>query len=200
MNDHVHLLIYDINDNISTIIQSLKLRYSIYFNKKYERTGHLFENRFKSRVIESAAYLRTVVRYIHKNPENAGLQPYVNTSYNEYLCNEKIINSKYVLKLFGDDKKTAIENFIYFHNNFVKSKKDDLEYECIRRISDEEAINIIKKISNEDNLMNIQKYSKENKYQVISKILEIEEITKTQISRITGICTKTIKNIEKNSK
>ena len=63
MNNHVHFVIYDKNDNMSTAIQSLNVRYSIYFNKKYDRIGHLFENRFKSRVIENEKYLRTVSVY-----------------------------------------------------------------------------------------------------------------------------------------
>lgn len=76
MNDHVHFVIYDKNENVSIAIQSLNVSYSSYFNKKYERTGHLFENRFKSKTVDSSEYLKSVVRYIHKNPENAGLKPY----------------------------------------------------------------------------------------------------------------------------
>ena len=77
---------------MSIAIQSLNVSYSSYFNKKYERTGHLFENRFKSKVVDSTEYLKSVVRYIHKNPENAGLKSYEWTSYYEYIYKYKLIN------------------------------------------------------------------------------------------------------------
>ena len=46
MNNHVHMVLYDKNMQLSKIIQSLAIRYATYFNKKYERVGHLFQNRF----------------------------------------------------------------------------------------------------------------------------------------------------------
>lgn len=57
MSNHVHLLIKDKNDSISKIMQSLATSYAIYFNKKYDRIGHLFYNRFHSKCVEDLAYL-----------------------------------------------------------------------------------------------------------------------------------------------
>ena len=89
MPNHIHLVINDMNNNLSTFMQSLNVSYINYFNKKYERVGHLFENRFKSMTIEEEVYLKNLVRYIHKNPENAGINKYYEwTSYNEYLTNK----------------------------------------------------------------------------------------------------------------
>lgn len=196
MNDHVHFVIYDKNDNISIVIQSLNVSYSSYFNKKYERTGHLFENRFKSKAIENEGYLKNVVRYIHKNPGNAGLKRYEWTSYNEYLYKEKLINKDIVIKIFGEDKDSSINNFKYFHKNYSKYQDYDKEYELLTRISDEEAIEIIKNIIKEENPLKIQQYDKIKKEKVVMKILKIEGITKEQMSRIIGINRKTIRNIE----
>ena len=53
MTNHVHLIIYDKNDKLSKIIQSLAITYSPYFSKKYEKTGHLFQNRFLSKEVET---------------------------------------------------------------------------------------------------------------------------------------------------
>ncbi len=199
MNDHVHFVIYDKNDKISIVMQSLNISYSSYFNKKYERTGHLFENRFKSKAIESEGYLKNVVRYIHKNPENAGLKRYEWTSYNEYLYKEKLINKDMVIKAFGEDKESAINNFKYFHKNYSKYQDYDKGYELLTRISDEEAIEIIKNIIKEDNPLKIQQYDKIEREKAITKILKIEGITKVQISRIIGISRKTIGKIENES-
>lgn len=196
MNDHVHFIIYDKNENVSVAIQSLNVSYCSYFNKKYERTGHLFENRFKSKIVEDISYLKNLVRYIHKNPENAGLKPYEWTSYNEYIYNEKIINKNIVLKLFGNNFNDSINNFKEFHKNYYKYQDYDRGYEFISNITDEEAIEIMKDILKQENLLKIQKYSKEEKYEAIAKILKIEGIKKEQISRIIGINRKTIRNIE----
>lgn len=197
MNDHVHFVIYDKNENMSIAIQSLNVSYSSYFNKKYERTGHLFENRFKSKTVDSSEYLKSVVRYIHKNPENAGLKPYEWTSYYEYLYKEKLINKNMVLKVFGEDINEAINNFKYFHKNYTKYQDYDKGYELLTHITDDEAIEIIKNVIMEQNLLRIQQYDKEQKEKAIMKILKIEGITKVQIARIIGISTKTISKIEK---
>ena len=199
MNDHVHFVIYDKNENMSIVMQSLNVSYSSYFNKKYERTGHLFENRFKSKAIESEEYLKNVVRYIHKNPENAGLKKYEWTSYNEYLYKEKLINKEIVLKAFEENINNAINDFKYFHKNYSKYQDYDKEYELLTRITDEEAIEMIKNIVKENNPLKIQQYEKNEKKKAVIKILKIEGITKVQISRIIGISTKTICKIEKES-
>ncbi len=199
MNDHVHFILYDEMQNMSTAIQSLNVRYSTYYNKKYERTGHLYENRFKSKIVENVEYIRNLVRYIHKNPENAGLEAYRWTSYKEYLYKPKLINSDTVLKLFGDNKEEAIRNFKEFHNNYYKYQDIDKDFELLARISDEEAFKIIQDLIQEKNPLKIQLYSKEKRYKVIEKIIKIEGIKKEQIARILGISRKTIRNIEKNS-
>ena len=198
MNDHVHFVIYDKSENISTAIQSLNIRYTEYFNKKYERTGHLFENRYKSYAINDEEYLKNVVRYIHKNPENAGLKPYEWTSYYEYFKKTKLINPTIVLNFFGCDYNQSINNYIEFHNNYIKNQDIGKNYEMITKITDDEAIQIIKNILKEDNLLKVQNYIKEEKYNAIHKIVKIDGITKQQISRIIGVNRKTIGRIEKS--
>ncbi len=73
MTNHVHLTIYDKMDELSKILQSLTISFSSYWNKKYERIGHVFQNRFSSRNVETAEYLINLCRYIHQNPNKAGI-------------------------------------------------------------------------------------------------------------------------------
>lgn len=194
MRNHVHLVLYDKNNNISITMQSLNISYSNYFNKKYERVGHLFDNRFKSHVINDEEYLKNVIRYVHKNPENAGLKPYIWTSYYEYVNNNmQLINPKMVMKVFANN----IENFKLFHIKYNKSQDYDKNFEMVKKIQDDDAIEMIKDLINEDNLMKIQNYDKEKKREVLKKILEIQEITKKQISRILGISLSTIDRLKK---
>ena len=73
MSNHVHLLLQEGEVKLSEIIKRLAISYAYYFNKRYERSGHLFHNRFKSEPVEDEAYLVTVINYIHQNPVRAGI-------------------------------------------------------------------------------------------------------------------------------
>lgn len=72
MPNHIHLEIKDENQKLSQIIHSMATSYANYFNRKYQRVGHLFENRFQSRNVENSYYMLNLVRYIHLNPIKAG--------------------------------------------------------------------------------------------------------------------------------
>jgi len=74
MTNHVHLLMTPHTDRaISRLMQSLGRRYVRYFNYKYARTGTLFEDRFKSSIVQDTEYLLTCLRYIELNPVRAGI-------------------------------------------------------------------------------------------------------------------------------
>jgi len=195
MPNHVHFIIYDENNSLSKIMQSLNISYTIYFNKKYERTGHLLENRFKSKIIDEESYLKNVIRYIHKNPENAGIKKYYPwTSYHEYISNKNgIVDKEFILNIFLNN----IDDFKTFHQNYNKSQDFGQNYEMINKIDDEEAIKIMKQIAKEDNLMKIQNYDVYERHKIIKEFIKIEGIKKVQIARILGINRKTIERIGK---
>ena len=69
MTNHVHLLIETGRVPLSRIMQGLQLRYTGYFNKKYNKVGHLFQGRYKAILCDRDAYLLELVRYLHLNPE-----------------------------------------------------------------------------------------------------------------------------------
>ena len=195
MPNHVHFIIHDLNDNLSLMIQSLTVSYSYYFNKKYERSGHLFENRFKSKIIEEQSYLKNVFRYIHKNPENAGINGYyLWSSYNEYMeKNNDLVDKQFIMNLFYND----IINLKIFHEKYNKNQDITKDHEMISKLEVEEAIRIMKEISKENNLKKIQNYNTEKKHEIIKKFIKVEGIKKIQIARILGINRKTIEKIGK---
>ena len=90
MDNHVHLIIKE-SERISLSIQRISISYIYMHNRKYGRTGHLFENRFKSHCIEDNAYLLNAIRYVHQNPVRAGLvnliADYKWSSYRAYIEN-----------------------------------------------------------------------------------------------------------------
>ena len=72
MDNHFHLLILSGRQKISKFMRCLLTGYALYYNRKYRRRGHLFQNRFKSILCEKEPYLLELVRYIHLNPLRAG--------------------------------------------------------------------------------------------------------------------------------
>src|SRR6267142_3533919 len=68
MSNHVHLLIETGRVALSKIMQGLQLRYTGYFNQKYNKVGHLFQGRYKAILCDRNAYLLELVRYVHLNP------------------------------------------------------------------------------------------------------------------------------------
>ncbi len=73
MPNHFHLLVRTLSMPLSTFMCRLLTGYSNYFNRRHKRSGHLFQNRFKSFVVEDQLYLLELVRYIHLNPVRAGI-------------------------------------------------------------------------------------------------------------------------------
>lgn len=69
MPNHYHLLLTPVSEEaVSHFLQKLSTSYSMYFNKKYERTGTLFEGKFKSQLANEDKYLKYLFSYIHLNP------------------------------------------------------------------------------------------------------------------------------------
>ncbi|PHS58163.1 MAG: hypothetical protein COB17_03995 [Sulfurimonas sp.] len=73
MTNHYHLLIETKQHNLSKVIQFLNDKYAKYFNKKYTRTGHLFQGRYKSYPLFDDAHFWIVVKYIERNPIKASM-------------------------------------------------------------------------------------------------------------------------------
>ena len=73
MSNHFHLLVMEKDWKIAEVIKSLASSYVYYYNKKNERIGHLFQERFKSEPCNDMEYFTTLLRYIHQNPVKAGI-------------------------------------------------------------------------------------------------------------------------------
>ena len=75
MTNHIHLLIAEMDESISNIVKRLGGAYASYFNKRRNRTGPLFEGRFRSEPVNESEYFVTLLHYIHYNPVKAGMVP-----------------------------------------------------------------------------------------------------------------------------
>ena len=89
MSNHIHILLKVHGKEIGDTIKPLAVSYALYFNRKYARSGHLFQDRFKSEPVNDINYFVTLLRYIHQNPLKAGIVPHVAdyewSSWKEYI-------------------------------------------------------------------------------------------------------------------
>ncbi|SKC55845.1 transposase [Maledivibacter halophilus] len=194
MDNHFHLLLKEDKEPLEQIMRRIGGSYVYWYNKKYERIGHLFQDRFKSEPVETDSYFLTVIRYIHQNPLKAGItrniEEYKWSSSREYLRTPKIVDKNDVLKIFDKDAVKALELFIKFHNKFNDDKCLDIK-EKKKRISDDELRQIIKNKFNIE-AWTLHKESKEKRKIMLKKLLKIEGVSTRQLARVTGVSTNII--------
>ena len=136
MSNHVHLLMFSGSQGISKFMRRLLTGYAVWYNRKYHRTGHLFENRYKSIVCEEEAYLLELVRYIHLNPLRGGIvknmeeldrYPWsghgvlIGSSRNDWQERD------YVLRQFSETKGKAVRAYRRFmEEGIAQGRRNDL--------------------------------------------------------------------------
>jgi REP element-mobilizing transposase RayT len=132
MSNHYHLLVETPEPNLSMTMQWLNVSYATYFNRKHNRSGHLFQGRFGAILIEADAYLHHLSRYIHLNPVRAGIieapGKYRWSSYPAFVGEQispKFLRTERLLCNFGKNKKEAQKNYREFVEGVdIKNVKD----------------------------------------------------------------------------
>ena len=183
MENHVHLLVHDLEGNTSQMMKKIGVSYSGYYNRKYERTGHLFQDRFRSELIEDEAYLLTVFRYILNNPVKAGISPassYEWSSFSQYDRQDSFVDTTVFHELIG-----GYQSYLAFME--VEDDADCMEYESEKQKHDDEwAKRIIKAYLNAESGTVLQSFDRAKRNEAI-RYLKQKGITNRQIERITGV-------------
>ncbi len=196
MSNHVHLVMQIEDTDLSRFMQSLNIRYTSYFNKKYNRSGHFFQDRFKSKCVENQKYFLDVCRYVHQNPEKAGIcqtKDYHWSSYHEYIGKEKIVDKHILLHYFNENiddfkKFTLLENS---DNQF-----DFLEFELETNFTDEGLKDFIVKKFKINNINEISKFNDEELEKVVEIFKNMQYTSLSQIARVTRISRWNLKMIK----
>ncbi|WP_066055743.1 transposase [Robertmurraya korlensis] len=187
MDNHVLLLVKEVDETVSVFIKRICSSYVYWYNMKYDRCGHLFQDRFKSEVVETRAYFFTVLRYIHQNPLKAGITGNVLdskwTSIGEYLYQSTVVDTRFVLSLLSEDRETAVQLIARYMNE----KNDDLCMEDMAkvRLSDNDVNEYLRTIGITSNSM-LQQMSRGERDTVIAMLMKLKGTSIRQISRITG--------------
>lgn len=187
MDNHVHMLLEEDEYDISSTMKKISSSYVFWYNKKYQRCGHLFQDRFKSEPVNSETYLLTVLRYIHRNPIKArmtsNLRDYKWSSYIEFINENTIVEKEFILDMFSNNKNNSIDVFEKYHTEM--NEDTCLDIEDNKRLSDKE----IKSILNENdiNFNEITSFDKVSRDEMLRELKKINGSSIRQISRITGI-------------
>ena len=189
MDNHIHLLIKEGKESIGNTMKRIGVSYVSWYNRKYGRCGHLFQDRFKSEVVESDEYLLTVLRYIHQNPVKSGktesIVDYRWSSYGEYIGQNKIVEKDFITSIFNEEEAKFIAKF----ENFMNTEVDDhgTKMNEIKRMTDEETKKIIQKVADVKIPAELQNIEKRKRNEILRKIKAIEGISTRQMARLTGI-------------
>ncbi|MGR6836625.1 transposase [Syntrophomonas erecta] len=192
MTNHVHLLLREHDGNISVFMKRLGVSYAYWYNWKYERVGHVFQDRFKSECVEDDVYLLTVIRYIHLNPIKVFLvskpEEYEWSSCAAYYKADRNINrfpdTTLILGIIQKEEKKAVEEL----RKFTEEDNEDRCLDCdeAKRISESEAYEIIKKIMNGKSITDLQTMDQNTRNKILSS-LRNDGLSLWQICRITGL-------------
>jgi putative transposase len=189
MDNHIHLLIKEGKEPIGHTMKRIGVSYVAWYNRKYDRIGHLFQDRFKSEVVEADEYLLAVLRYIHQNPVKAGkeksVENYKWSSYAEYIDQSKIIETSFILGIFGEEREKSIARF----QKYMNEHADDncIEINEAKRMTDEETKKMIQKYAKVNMPIELQNMEKIKRDEIVRKIKEVDGVSTRQIARLTGI-------------
>ncbi|MBQ6508028.1 MAG: transposase, partial [Flexilinea sp.] len=178
MTNHVHLLV-SAPDGPDVFMKKLSSSYVYYFNHRYGRIGHLFQDRFKSEAIESDDYLLTAARYILQNPQKAGICKASNYQWS---------NWKDIAFLSGFTKPQLLYDLAAGNcplQDYLLADNDDicLDIDTNAQMPDLEAEIKIKQILGNINLKNV---SKETRNHLLVQMKDAG-ITAVQIEKFIGI-------------
>ena len=182
MENHIHLLLHDVQGQIEQIMKKIAVSYAYYYNHKYDRSGHLFQDRYMSEAVEDEAYFLCVIRYIHRNPEKAGISKaseYRWSSYSAYLTPNDWIDTALALELIGGS-----ERFPDFMN--CGSEQECLDIRERKRMRDEDARQLIIEYCNVSSGTQLQQWNRKERDTAIKKLKELG-ISVRQLERLTGI-------------
>lgn len=190
MSNHVHLLIEPLEEPLDIIFKRIETRYAVWYNRKYQRAGHLFQDRFRSETVTTDQYYQTVLRYIMQNPMKAGMEKRIGeyrwTSYGAYEKGQgSVTDTQYATELFGS-RETLVE-FLNQENEDTVMDEEDHDW----RLRDDAAGQIMKRITGCESVSDFQRLDLDRQKEFARQMYQ-ERISMGQIARLTGMSKTTI--------
>ncbi|MBL0701122.1 MAG: transposase [Desulfosarcina sp.] len=129
MTNHYHILMETPSGNLSQIMQHINGAYTTYFNARHQRSGHLFQGRYKAILVDIDGYAKELSRYIHLNPVRAGMvdipEQYPWSSYQYYIGMETSpgwLAINFILGCFGKNDSDSQKGYRIFVETLIGRK------------------------------------------------------------------------------
>lgn len=198
MGNHIHMLIGVEGEPLEQIMRRIENRFVHWYNLKYERTGHLFENRFLSEPVEDDAYFLNVTRYILQNPVKAGICDsifdYPWSSAKESCCSANSLVSVDILYSNFSERRGVLEYLI------EECDLDDIldintnTRELAQKNEELKIKDMIQSITGCANLSEFQQIERNQRNKCIIEIVD-SKVSIRKLSRITGMSKSQIQRI-----
>lgn len=193
MDNHLHLIIYDNGNDIALIMKSINVSYAMYFNNKYKRVGHLFQDRYKSQVVGDDNYLLELSKYIHNNPVKAKIVKnalkYEWSSFKQYVQGEfytknGFLSTAKILELLSNNQSVARQEYYQYVTTNV-DEDSNLPFKSGIIFAEEE---------NKDILVELEDAKEKIKDIAEKKRMTVEQLIKNKETR-----NETIRELRKNT-
>ncbi len=180
MENHVHLLLNDKSTDTALFMKKMGVSYSAFYNGRYERTGHLFQDRYKSEnICDDRGYL-AVLRYILRNPEKAGIsriEEYRWSSFSSYGDRKSFLDQALTWELLRNKDE---------FREFMMTDGTEVYMEYQGRNDDEWAKDVIRSVLGIRTGTMVQRFERQERDQTI-RTLRSRGLSIRQIERLTGI-------------
>lgn len=181
MDNHLHLLIRAA-DGAAMFVKKVASSYVYYFNHKYDRIGHLFQDRYKSEAVDTEAYLLTVARYILQNPLKAGIcgiKDYPWSSWKDIATGEGFCDTELLCECAGD--RASLISFC-----LAPSNDSCLDTGDNKTLKDEDALRLLQQVSGLTNPQGIVTLPRPEQKAILAKA-KAKGLSIRQLSRLTGL-------------
>ena len=184
MSNHVHLLVQDDKQALSAFMKQLSENYARYFGKVTGRVGRVFQRPFWSEPIETDAYFLCALRYIHANPEPAGIcsaRDYQWSSYQAHLSDSSFVEVGFTRELLGGVRQ--FEAFSASGGSYARAFKGS---KLARHLSADELSSIAVELLGREVLNSLRTMTPECRGPII-ELLRERGFSESEISRVAGI-------------
>nr|WP_297771412.1 transposase [uncultured Butyrivibrio sp.] len=200
MNNHIHLLLNIPTDKLASFFQSFGIRFVRWYNNKYARSGHLFQDRFYSSAIESERAFLSALIYIHNNPVRANMCRYV-SEYRWssirffYGAKNPLVNVSFAYNIAGS--KDSLLHYFAKETDSPESPLFENDHRDTNHFfTDEKAMEIFKSVTHLPSTSDVITLEKMKRNEYVRK-LKKEGLTINQIARVMDISATTVKRIYK---
>ena len=181
MGNHVHLLIQIGEEPLEQLMKRIGTRYVVWYNAKYCRTGHLFQDRYRSEPVQNDAYFLTALRYILNNPVKAGIcrqaETYPWSSARDYFAGGGITDTAFATDMVGQEPLME----------YLREESDDQCMDDVPvRLNDREAQSVIMEITGETDFSSAAGKAAAQPKQYVHALRKAG-LSIRQISRLTGL-------------